>query len=628
MLQALNDRIKGWLGAFVIALITIPFALWGIQTYVGGSADKFAARVNGDEISQFELERAYSNQLARLKQQFGDQLPFSNEQIKAQVLEQIINSRVLDSASYQNRYRISDNMLSENIRRLFSREGTFDRDLLNATIASQGLTISQFEGSLRSDMRVMQKRNAILQTAFTTNAEAQALAALEDQQRDISIIRFALEAHSGDVNVTDEDISAWYEDNPDRYMNPDRVSVDYVELKGADLKADIDVDEELLRSLYETYRESVLRNEERKASHILLQTDSADEGGREAAMARMDDIRQKLEGGADFAALAKEFSDDPGSARQGGDLGWIRAGDMVKPFEDALFAMQKGAVSDVVETQFGLHLIRLEDVRTPEIQTFEQKRAEFEQQQRDEAVSEMFYDLSEALATAAYENPDSLGPAREAIGAELQHSAVFTRESGEGIAANSEFRKAAFRQSVIEGMNSDIVELDRDHVVVMRVREHFPATRRPLEEVRDSIASVLKLREAHNRTLAAALEAKKALEDGAGIDSVLGKGQIVENPGPIQRTETIKVDPGIARAAFQMPYPSDGAITVKDVKMLSGDVALVILNRVITPDIVSADKAARTRQERTVDVAQSEFGYALATLRAGTEIEKADNAAR
>ena len=258
MLQAINDRIKGWLGALVIIMITIPFAFWGIESYIGGGGKEFAAIVNGEEIPVNQFENAYSNQLARLNQQFGSALPFSNEQIKQQVLDQLINSVVLEEGSYSSGYRVSDTSLKQSIASLFSRDGKFDRDYFENVVASNGMTISQYESRLRNELRVLQKRNAILASAILTDEEARQLAALQQQERDIRLIKFNVDRGSTDIVETEQHNEDYYNSNTDRYMTPESVSVDYIELTTDELASIIYVVESMIGELYDEYKISAI----------------------------------------------------------------------------------------------------------------------------------------------------------------------------------------------------------------------------------------------------------------------------------------------------------------------------------------------------------------------------------
>ena len=541
MLQAINDRIKGWLGALVIVMITIPFAFWGIESYLGTGNKQFAAVVNGEEIPVFQFDNAYSNQLARLNQQFGNKLPFSNEQIKTLVLDQLVDALVLEENSYASGYRVSDNNLKQNIATLFTRNGAFDRDFFENVIASNGMTISQYESRLRNELRVMQKQNAVVSSAILTDAEVALLAALQQQERDIRWISFDVDTQSDDIVITDQDIEDFYNINIDTFMTPERVSVEYVEVTNDDLANSISIDEEKLAAMYDDYKRTVLKREERKARHILLQTGSSEEKSVAAVTARIEELQQKLKNGASFEELASEYSEDSASAQQDGDLGWVATGDMVRPFEEALFDMKKGEVSGIVKTQFGLHLIRLDDIRAPEVDAFTDKRDEFEQELKQEVINSMFYDISENMAVTAYENPDSLDAVVDVVNKQPEKTELFTRNSATGIAENQQFRSAAFSAAVLrEGLNSDVIEISPAHVVVLRLLKHEPVSKKPLEEVRAEIENTLRSRAAHTTAMAAAERVKNQIIEDVPAEDLLAGDQRIEEQLTIKRTDSGK----------------------------------------------------------------------------------------
>ena len=623
MLQAINDRIKGWLGALVVALITVPFALWGIQAYLGHSGKEYAAKVNGEEISPREFDFTYKQQLGELTRRYGDQLPFSYDEIKSQVLDRMINTLLLEKETYTEGYRISDASLKQNLKGMFSRDGVFDRQLYESVLASRGRTSTQFEHELRDELRVKQMQNALAVSAIITDAEVRRLAELDLQTRDIRLIRYKADDYSGDITVSDEDITAYYRSNIEQYMTQEQVSVDYVELTSEHLAADIDVDEQQVKALYQDYKTELAQHEERKARHILLKIGNTPETERDAVTAKMQQIQQELKQGKSFAELATKYSQDPGSAKQGGELGWVSAGQMVKPFEDALFKLKPGEVSDIVESQFGLHLIQLEDVRSEKALAYEDKRDELVKQLKHDAVSSMFYDLSETLATTAYENPDSLGAVVDAMNLPVKTSELFTRQSGTGIAQDPKIRTAAFSQAVIEqGLNSDTIELSPEHVVVLRLHEHIPASQRPLSEVRPAIEKQLRMEKAHETALAAALEARQKIIAGANPEQVLRDGQKLEQHQAITRNASAGVDPLVAESSFRMAHPVDTSPAVKAVSLFNGDVALVILDRVNTPETIPQDRLDAIKSQLNTELARSDFDAALSNIRNAAEIER------
>jgi peptidyl-prolyl cis-trans isomerase D len=617
MLQAINDRIKGWLGMAIVALIALPFAFWGIQSYVTGGGEQYAAKVNDVEISGRELDFNFSQQRQKMLEQYGGKLPFEESVLKKQVLEQLVNRKVIESSTYDAGYRISDAQLSDNIKQVFTRDGKFDRDLFDRVLRSRGRSVPQFEYELRTEMRVLQMRDSLMNTSLVTDEEARKLVELEDQLREVSLITYGIDNYTSDVVITEEDIQQAYDVRSHLYMLPEKVSIEYIELTNESLTADMKFDEQKIELMYEEYVASVSQKEKRKASHILVKSGDDVEGARK----KLENIKQQLDAGASFAELARENSEDPGSAKQGGDLGWVEPGQMVKPFEDTLFSMKEGEVSGVVESQFGLHLIKLEDIEGEVPKSLAEKRTEFEEELKREAASSVFYDLSESMATTAYENPDSLDAAVEDTGLQLQTSELFTRDAGSGITDNELVRKAAFSASVLqERSNSDIIELSPEHVIVLRISEHKPSSLKPLETVSSAIENGLKLKAGHEKALAAAVDARSKIESGAAIESVLSKGQTVERQNGLTRTAVGKVDPFVLEAVFNMPQPDTDRVVVREVSTYTGDVVLVMLDKVSMPENIEQGRVDAIKRQWRQDVANREFDAALDYLRSSADL--------
>lgn len=618
MLQAINDRIKGWLGIAVVVLIGLPFALWGIQSYFDDSGPRYTAKINDIEVSANEFERAVSRQRQEMLRQNNGEMPISDKVLREQTLEQIINQKLLEDFTYQSAYRVSDSLLSERIKQLFSNEGVFDRERFEMIVASNGMTLPMYEAALRSELRVQQVQAALTGTAFVTDSEVKKLAAINDQTRDIDVLTFNLESFSTSTQATAEEIKAYYDSNRQRFMLPEKLKVDYVEITSDSLATQVEVDEQRIKAMYDEYVASIAGREQRKASHILIQGNDAD------ALARVEDIRQKLDQGADFAALAKEFSEDSGSASEGGDLGWVSLGEMVKPFEQALFDMESGSVSDIVETQFGYHVIRLADVRSEEVQPLGIKRYEFEDELRADAVASLFYDQSERLAAIAYENPDNLDIAVEELELKIKTSDYFGRSKGEGIAENEKLRNIAFSSAVLEqGINSDIIELSPTHIVVLRLNEFVPATPVPLDTVSSRIENILKVQNAHKQTMAAAQAVKAKLESGESVTSVKTEDVRVDSYTDLRRTDSAKVsDPSILYNAFEMNMGDGGMPSVKAVDLITGDVALVVLKDISNAEDVADNVINVVRAEALREKAIREFSSALSSIEKSADIKK------
>ena len=619
MLQAINDRIKGWLGIVIVVLIGLPFALWGIQSYLDDSGPQYAAKVNNIEISAREFERSVSMQRQSMLRQYGGKLPVEESVLREQTLKQLINQSLLEGVSYDNGYRISDAVLTGRIKQLFTVDGVFDRVRFESAVASLGMSIPMYEHTLRNELRTQQLQSAITNTSFVTKEEVKQLTALNEQTRDISVLTFDVEHFSTAAKPTEAEIKQYYDANLQRFMVPEKIKIDYVEISSDALAATVQVDEVQIKQMYDDYVSSISGREERKTRHILLNTST----DKAAAKSKIESIKAELAQGGDFAELAKLHSQDPGSASKGGDLGWVASGEMVKPFEQTLFGMEKGSVSEVVETQFGYHLIKLDDVRSEAVEPLEAKRVEFEGELKADGVASIFFDLSEQLASIAYENPDSLDVVVDEMELKIKTSDYFSRVKGEGIANNDKVRNIAYSSLVLEqGSNSDIIEISPTHVIVLRLNEQVPAAAIPLQEVTAKIENILKAQNGHKQTREAALAAKPRVEAGESVDSLKADGISIEVIASLGRKDKTKVsDPSILHNTFDMQPAEDSKPAVKVVDLISGDVALVVLTKVNAAVDVSQDKMDIVKSEVLRENAVREFSNGLLATKENAQID-------
>jgi len=446
------------------------------------------------------------------------------------------------------------------------------------------------------------------------------LAALIEQTRNFTVLTFDSEVFSTAAQPTAEEIKQYYDANLQRFMVPEKIKVDYVEITSDALAQNVEIDEAQITKMYDDYVKSISGREQRKARHILIQSGD----NKSAAQIKIKSIQEELKQGADFAELAKKYSEDTASSKNGGDLDWVAIGDMVKPFEQSLFELKNGEVSEVVETTFGYHLIKLDETRSETPEPLGIKRYEFEEEIKTDSVASSFYDLSERLASTAYENPDSLDIVVEDLGLSLNTSEYFSRNKGSGIAENEKLRDIAFSPLVLgQGSNSDVIEISPTHVIVLRVNEHVPATAIPLETVSANIEGILKAQNGQKQTQAAALAVKSKIEAGTPVDTLLVDGitmDIVEDAG---RADKAKVkDPSILYNAFDMAVTENNTPSVKEVNLVSGDVALIVLDKVNLVDDVPEDRLAMIKSEALRAYATRDFNNALQLIKDSAQIEK------
>lgn len=625
MLQTIRDHIKGWIATVIIGLLTIPFALWGINEYFSYTREGFVARVNDVEIPPASLREEYQAQVDRLRQILGDQFDtalFDEKRMRRETLDRMIAREVLRQHLIAHDYRIADEMLSEEIRRhpAFQVAGKFDLQTYRNRLAAENLTPAGFEERWREALGLQQLQDAITRSEFATPAELEREIALRGQQREVSIVQVPAARYQGGVEVTEQEVAAYYEANKGRYLTEETVDIEYLELDATGLDADLVIDDEVLRDMYQQEQDRQQQAEQRLARHILV----AIKGDEAAARKKAEDLLARVRAGEDFAALAREHSDDAGSASAGGDLGWVQRGQLVGPFEDALFALQsKGAVSDIIKTEFGFHIIRLEDVRVQQSEPFEAVRERLAAEYRKREIDARFYERAERLTDLAYSNPDSLAPAAKALGLTIQRVANVTRRGGEGIAANAAIREAAFSASVLEeGVNSKPLELGHNHVVVLRVAERRPPVPRPLAEVREEVRAALLREKASQLARDAAQRITDALRAGLPMTQVAAREGLTATPPRFVERSDAALDPALAAAVFAAARPVEGKATVDVVALPQGDFAVFALTAVRPGSLASLDEA--TRQVRMRELArrfgQTAFSAYVEELRRNADI--------
>ncbi len=631
MLQTINDKAKGILGWIIIAFISIPFALWGIQEYIGGAPQPFAAKVNEMEITLGEFDQAVLRQRQQLESMFGGQLP-SNPQfdksIKQQVINQLINRKLLEDYIEKSGFSISDKVLAKRIQQMevFQEDGKFDAKNYKKIVNSQGMSVSQFEYVFKQDLEVQQLQEGISESSFVGAAEVNLLSQIQNQLRDVSYIVFEQAKYKDQITLSEDEITQYYEDNKDKYLSPETTSVAYIELTADDIKPEAEIDEEELRRQYDEYVAGIAANEERKARHILVQVNASDDDTtRQKKKQKIESALKRIQQGEDFSAVAKAVSEDPGSSSQGGDLGWINKGMMVPAFEDALFALKKGETSGIVESEFGYHIIQLDDLKAKQVDTFEQKRDELVKSLQQHEIDNQFYERSELMATLAYENDDSLEPVADALSATIKHSKPFNRVTGEGIAANENVRQIAFSDLLLkEGRNSDVIELGKNHILVMRTEQHQPAQPKPLHAVKPQVKKALQSDKVQKLAKADTQKILADLKAGQSMAEVAKKNQLTfKSLGYINRQST-EGERMVINTAFTQAKPTNGQASYNTVALARG-LALVEVKGIKKAEKVDAEEIKKLQQQMMADISGRELMAFIGLLKEKAEIIIADD---
>ena len=635
MLQAISDRIRDsrWLGYLIVALISVPFALWGIQAYFTGAGAQEVAEVNGEPIPTHVLDRQAGERRQQLREQFGGDLPddFSDEQLRMQVLDELIDQALITQAASRMGMVSSDERVAEIIRNqeFFQRDGRFDPELYRQLLARSGIQPGDYEADMRRSDRVQQLESGLVASGFVLPSETRHVAMLEGQIRNASLVRVPSADVLERIEIDDAEVRAFYDENPERFRTPLRLQVAFVELDRDALAAEVDVTDEEIEAEFDRRIRQTAEEEAREASHILIELPAdASEDEEAEVRERIERLHAEIRDGADFAELAREYSDDLGSADVGGELGRIERGDMVDAFEDALFALEEeGQVSDPVRTRFGYHLIQLTGVERGDRPELADLRDEIRSDLQRRQAENRFFDRVDDLASAAYENPGSLGPAADALGVEVRESDWFSRDEGSGIGSHAAVRAAAFDDDVrVEGRNSDILELGDRHVAVIRLVDEREPEPIPFADVEDEVRNELRMERAAELRNTWMAQLREELEAGTDPDTIIERGEppiAVEGPYRMRLQEE---DGGFGDAArrviFDLPAPdrTDGGPVVGDVPLGDDETALALLHSVEYPE-PDAQRVAQFEFPLQRLQANAEIEAWLATLRADADID-------
>ncbi len=618
MLQNIRDNSQGWIAKTIIGIIVMLLALTGFEAiFNAASNNQNAAEVNGEEISRYDLDQAMNMQRRQLAQQLGQDFDASlldDRLLRDSALGSLIDRMLLLQSAKNANFAFSSEALDQLILQTpeFQVDGAFSAARFDQVIQQMGYSRLQFRQLLEQEMLIGQLRAGISGTGFVTDQQVDNFARLEMQTRDFATL--TLPAQQEAIEVGDEQIKEYYEANADRFRTPEQVIVEYVELKKESFFDQVEVSDEELQELYQKQIANLA--EQRRAAHILIETGG--ELSDDEAKAKIDEIVTRVKNGDDFAAVAKEASQDPGSANEGGDLGFAGPGVYDPAFEDALYALNEGEVSAPVKSEFGWHIIKLLGVQSPEVPAFESLKPQLVRELKAQQVEQRFVETSKQLEDSAFEASDLAQPAQE-LGLMVQTTKAFGRDGGEGITANRQVIQAAFSDEVlVDGANSSVIELDPDTSIALRVKEHLKPAAIPLADVREDIVQQLQ------RSLAA--EAARA--KGEQLLADLRKGQQPDD-AQWQAVEAATrsqegVAPALLQAVFRMPRPEQqDKPSYSGVALSNGDYAVVRLNGVNEPEAALTDEERLNyRRFLASRVGQQDFAAFRQKLQAEAEIER------
>jgi len=632
MLGTIREKTQGIFAVIIVGLLIIPFALWGINSYFESDRNPTVATVNGVDIKKDEYESTYQAQVNRLRGRVDPKFLASGI-VREQVLSSMVNEVVYNGHAKDAGYVFSNAQLNAMIQSQpeFQNGGKFDPARFTAVLRANGMD----EATYKREMRYIKVQDQMLSglkfSAIVTRSEVDHILALQEQQRKFSYLVLQPSYLKAKVKVSDAEIKEYYDANKLRFQTADEVRIDYVVLSLDSLLAKQTVSEKELRDYYERNINQYTTLAERRASHILIELPSdADAQEEQEAKAKIATIQAQLKAGKSFAELAKQYSQDPLTARKGGDLGKIKPGSLPsRDLESALVKLKQGEVSPPVRSQYGLHLLQLTSLIPSKTRSFASMRKELERSLKVRRSEAAFDDLRERFETLVYEHPESLQPAATDTGLKIQTSDWLTHAGGKGLLANPDVIKAAFSTQVRQTkQNSDVIETGRNQLVAVHIRDDRPATDKPLSQVSGEIRAILMQNKAQQAARDVGEDLLRQARAGKSLASLATgeKGASLKGPVWVKRAELesgkVTVDKSVAHAAFAADI-KDGKPAYGGLEISGGAYAIYQLSEIKPGDAGTASPKEREAVEQLLTDRRGSGYYrdTLASLRQQAEVD-------
>jgi len=624
MLQTIRDRFTGGFALFILALIAVPFAFFGITDYnflTGGDA----AKVGDQQISMFQLEAAYQNQLLQMTD-YGDMPAEYRQLIKEGVLESMIRDALVDQHVDEQGFRIDDGMVTEMIQAApqFQEEGVFKKELYYTWLDQTAQDAPVFEAQQRQGIRVGQLQRGIGATAFVTPSEYRRYLNLFAEQRRIEFATFDVAKLADSVVVRDEDVVANYEAQPAGFMAPESVDFEFLEIRRDALAEEVEIAEEELLQHYADSENRFQQDEQRQAAHILILFGDDEVAAEEQANA----LAARANAGEPFADLARSNSNDTGTSGQGGDLGVIFQSQYPDALGDAIFSMSKGEIRGPVRSEFGFHVVQLNDIISGGPLPLDQVRAELEQELRDRAADDRLRTIERQISDALFDAAD-LQSIADTTGLEVQTTSGFNRSGGAPFGTNQTVIDTVFDVRILsDGQISDLVEIDANRSVVVKVTEYHEEARRSLDDVRDEIVFTMQSERALVMVEERARRMQEAVAEGQAFSAVAVELEATYTPLVSVGRLNSDIDKAILDSVFRAKKPGIGQARLGSTITTIGDYAVFKIDAVIPgrPETIPLAERDSRKQELQSQAGQADFGAFVAELLRRGDVEISDDA--
>lgn len=622
MLETIRGHSQSWLAKLILALITVPFALWGVDSYLRTAGSSVAiATVGNRSVTVQEFNNSfqeYRNQM----QSSGkvDPALLDSPEVKQSVLDKLIVSRLMNLEVSNAGISISDDMLTKSILAMpeFMKDGQFSQELYDSLLSQNHLTPSQFEARMRGDLQVQQLRDGVISGTFVPNIMVEDVLRIERQQREVSIAEFKANDFANQVKISPAQVQAYYDKHADKFRIPEQVKLEYLVLSANDLIPGIHVTDEEVKRFFDENSAKFQGDEQRRASHILIgfggKSDAAAKAvAREKAEKVMAEVKSNP---GKFEELAKKYSQDPGSAEKGGDLGLFGRGSMVKPFEDAVFGMAPGAISDLVESDFGYHIIKLTEIKG-KAQDYESVRGTIRAELMYQKALAQFTDKAESFSNMVYEQSTSLQPAAQAFGLQVRTSTLMSRDEVAKFMKSDKLVNAIFSDEVLKDRrNTEAIEASPNTLVAARVVDYKPSAARPFSEAGPTIDQYLAYEQAAALADQKGESALAELRKGHDVAGIVWQPPVVIDRKNAQGLNDVVIGQAFRTDATKVPaYAGIGSKGSKG----KGYTLIKISKVDIAPQVTDGEKVA-LRGELQAALAMEYMDIYVRSLKAAAKI--------
>lgn len=602
MLQSIRDGFQRhkWLTYIILGTLAIIFAAWGAYGIVNISftGSTYAAEAGGQKVTLEAARNAWVQQQSSWQQQFGGEIPAAQKAVlQDHLLESMIRRALLSERAHDLGYRVSeaDVINAVHAEPAFQLDGNYSPEIAKERLAQAGISPTAFEEDLRNALQRSQIQSGIALSDFQTPVEARRARTLEDEEREVRYALVPADKYSADIQVDDAAVQAYYKEHQSEYMSPEQAHLQYAELRLDTLAAQVKPTDADLKALYEKNQARYVEPEKRHASHILIQVGKDDAAARK----RAEDVLAQAKAGKDFAALAKQYSQDSGSADKGGDLGWADRNQFVKPFTDALFSMKVGDIVGPVKTEFGYHIIKLDEIQPGKAKPFEEVRGDLEAEFKRNAASDRFGEIQEQLQSKVDQAGNDLDVLAKEFNLQTGEVPQFLRGAGGApLGAAQPIQDLVFGDSPLpSGRIGGPVLVGEDRLVLFKVLEHRQTEPKPLAQVRDAIVAAIRKDRGSQAALKAAQEAQAKLETGTSFDDVVKGLGVSAQPARFVGRKDTALPAQLREVVFNTPKPDKPIY--RAVAMQTGGAALlaVIGLRTEPPQGTPQELQARLQQQ-------------------------------